>query len=624
MKYEEKKKMKLKKKGIVLLVSSICLVFTLFSFGYFYSINTKKQIDTQASNYFKTLKTTKEFGKEKKEIKYSGRSGAVIKYPNIEINEIDQKIKQEALSIENNYFKKYKSSSISLGKMKNYLFLDYDAYYGVDHIISITYKKIIMNDKEKIVEEEVYTQQYSLEEKKEVPDTSIFIDGYKESIEKYLTAYYKEQKDLKENYQDSLKKEENYQYALTETGIKVYLLNKNIHGKEGIEEVLIPYEKLKEDLNVDVDKKEKELKVKQEEKETFKEEGKKIYINHKTNVYEKNDKNSTFLGTLKKGDLVEQIQVGSNKFIKIKYQGKECYILAKAKSEKPVTRQGYKTVNDTIILAKGASIYEIDSEQAKEIIKLDKMKSVSRIGSKGEWNEILYNDGIAFVKSSAIAKKEQGKTLLQIDTNRKIDLNKPMVALTFDDGPNPSSTNRILDTLEKYNAVATFFDLASLVESHPETVRREVKLGCEVGSHTYSHVDLASLSTNGLQKEMNKSTKVFKKVLGHDQVLVRAPYGSVNKLVRENMAYPLIGWDIDTLDWKSRNKNSILNEVRKEKDYDGRIILMHSIYETTADAVEEMVPELINKGYQLVTISELAKYKGYDYLKNGTVYYSFR
>ena len=80
---------------------------------------------------------------------------------------------------------------------------------------------------------------------------------------------------------------------------------------------------------------------------------------------------------------------------------------------------------------------------------------------------------------------------------------------------------------------------------------------------------------------------------------------------------------MDSLDWKTRNKNKILAEINKISNFDGRIILMHSIYDSTAEAVEELVPQLISKGYQLVTVSEMAKYKGTT-LKTSTIYYNFR
>ena len=206
---------------------------------------------------------------------------------------------------------------------------------------------------------------------------------------------------------------------------------------------------------------------------------------------------------------------------------------------------------------------------------------------------------------------------------RKIDPSKPMVALTFDDGPNNTATPKILDTLEKYGAVATFFDLGTCIKAYPKVVKREEALGCEVESHTYSHQNLNTLSANKIKKDMSKAIKVYTDVLGHKPTLVRPPYGNANSTVRSTIQYPLINWDIDTLDWKSRNAESILKEIHKYSDYDGRIILMHGIYTSTAEAVEILVPELIEKGYQLVTVSEMAKYKNVT-LKPGKVYLNFR
>lgn len=207
--------------------------------------------------------------------------------------------------------------------------------------------------------------------------------------------------------------------------------------------------------------------------------------------------------------------------------------------------------------------------------------------------------------------------------NRKIDLSKPMVALTFDDGPNGKATPKILDTLEKYGVVATFFDLGQNMANYPKVVKREETIGCEVESHTYAHKNLNKLTSAQIKADMEKAEKVYQNVLGHKPSLVRPPYGNANSTVKSTLKYPLINWDIDTLDWKSRNAESVLKEIHKYSDYDGRIILMHGIYNSTAEAVEKLVPELIDKGYQLVTVSEMAKYKNVT-LKNGTVYLNFR
>ena len=207
--------------------------------------------------------------------------------------------------------------------------------------------------------------------------------------------------------------------------------------------------------------------------------------------------------------------------------------------------------------------------------------------------------------------------------NRNIDSSKPMVALTFDDGPNGTATPKILDTLERYNVVATFFDLGTCMEKYPNITKREEQIGCEVGTHTYSHQNLNKLSAEEIQNDISNASMVYEKTLGHKLYLVRPPYGNANSTVRRNLKYPLIGWDIDSLDWKFRNKDKILSKINEISNYDGRIILMHSIYDATAEAVEELVPQLLEKGYQLVTVSEMAKYKGII-LDTSTVYYNFR
>ena len=221
---------------------------------------------------------------------------------------------------------------------------------------------------------------------------------------------------------------------------------------------------------------------------------------------------------------------------------------------------------------------------------------------------------VDYVKSSTVV----------IVKDRQVDPTRPMVAITFDDGPNEKRTNKILDILEKHNVVATFFELGYLVEKNEKTVLREESLGCEIGNHSYEHKNLDKLTGFSIRKDIKKSEMAFEKILGHKTKLFRAPYGNANSKVRGNVDYPIIKWDIDTLDWKSRDKDKILGKIREVENYDGRIILMHSLYDSTVEAVDVIVPELIEKGYQLVTVSELAYYKGHDVLENGKVYCNFR
>lgn len=206
------------------------------------------------------------------------------------------------------------------------------------------------------------------------------------------------------------------------------------------------------------------------------------------------------------------------------------------------------------------------------------------------------------------------------------DAEKPMVALTFDDGPNPRNTGAILDTLEQYNAVATFFDLGSLVERYPAVVQREIALGCEVGSHSYNHKDFKKLSNAEISNDVKAVSRAFQSAIGQEPTLFRPPYGNTNQRVNGQIPMPLVLWSVDTLDWKSRNATSVMAAVKKAGNLDGKVILMHGIYESSAEATAQLVPYLLEEGYQLVTVSQLieAKYGetpqpsklyGYDYFQ---------
>ncbi len=189
-----------------------------------------------------------------------------------------------------------------------------------------------------------------------------------------------------------------------------------------------------------------------------------------------------------------------------------------------------------------------------------------------------------------------------------IDPNKPMVALTFDDGPNKSSTTRILDALEKYNARATFFVVGYKVADNADLIKREYNLGCEIGNHTYSHVELTTIDSDQVAGEIKNTEKAIRKITGQKRVVIRPPYGSVNDEILQEIKYPIILWSIDTEDWETRNaKQTIKNVMNQVKD--GSVILMHDSYDESADAAEVIIQKLVKQGYQLVTVSELGYYK---------------
>lgn len=199
----------------------------------------------------------------------------------------------------------------------------------------------------------------------------------------------------------------------------------------------------------------------------------------------------------------------------------------------------------------------------------------------------------------------------------KIDPDKPMVALTFDDGPS-IYTKDILKTLKKYHARATFFIVGERVSSYASTIKKASKLGCEIGSHSYSHANLGTASTSTIKKELNNTEEKVKDVLGFYTPLMRPPYGSIGDKLRKQVGKPMILWSIDTLDWKTRNASSTESKIMSTIK-DGDIVLMHDLYSQSRDAANKVIPKLIKKGYQLVTVSEMAWYKGLK-LKEGKAY----
>ncbi len=202
-----------------------------------------------------------------------------------------------------------------------------------------------------------------------------------------------------------------------------------------------------------------------------------------------------------------------------------------------------------------------------------------------------------------------------------LDLTKPMIALTFDDGPS-KHTMRIVNCLASYDSVATFFCVGQSVDANIQVVRDARDCGMEIANHSYSHPDLARLGYSGVRRQMDACSTSIYNAIGEYPTLCRPPYGSIGNGVLSSVGMPSILWSIDTLDWKTRNAwktvNSILSSVK-----DGDIILMHDLHKETADAVEIVVPKLVEAGFQLVTVSELAEFKGQS-LVSGMKYNSIR
>lgn len=195
-----------------------------------------------------------------------------------------------------------------------------------------------------------------------------------------------------------------------------------------------------------------------------------------------------------------------------------------------------------------------------------------------------------------------------------------LVCFTFDDGPYAPVTNKILDTLEKYNGRATFFVVGDRADTYSDEIIRASKMGCEIGTHTYSHVNLNSLSVPEMQEEIKKSCDAISKYTGKKVKVLRPPEGAANDTVKANVGMPMVLWSVDSRDWDYRNADKDYQTVM-DNVFDGSIVLMHDLYPATADAVARLIPELAKQGYKFVTFSELMKIRGVD-VEPGEKYFS--
>ena len=201
----------------------------------------------------------------------------------------------------------------------------------------------------------------------------------------------------------------------------------------------------------------------------------------------------------------------------------------------------------------------------------------------------------------------------------EIDPSKPMVAVTYDDGPNAKNTPKVLDVLEKNYAVATFFMVGKNIEGNEDIVRRSYEMGNEMGNHTWDHTNLNKVGADAIKKQLDDTDAAIQEICNVENPILRPPYGNRNETVKSTVNKPIVLWSLDTEDWKTRSADSTYDACMGAKD--GDIILMHDIHECTAIAAEDIISGLQEKGFQLVTVSELYQYRQGDF-GPGTVNFS--
>ena len=184
----------------------------------------------------------------------------------------------------------------------------------------------------------------------------------------------------------------------------------------------------------------------------------------------------------------------------------------------------------------------------------------------------------------------------------------PYIAMTFDDGPHPKNTPRLLDMLRERNIKATFYVVGRNVDLYPHIVRRIVAEGHEIGNHTWTHRNLTGLSNASVRIEMDRTRDVIISACGVEPRTMRPPYGALRESQRawiyKEYGYPTIMWNVDPMDWRRPGVSVVTSRIL-ENTRNGSIVLAHDLHKPTVDAMPETLDGLLERGFQFVTVSQL-------------------
>lgn len=188
----------------------------------------------------------------------------------------------------------------------------------------------------------------------------------------------------------------------------------------------------------------------------------------------------------------------------------------------------------------------------------------------------------------------------------------PYIAMTYDDGPHPSNTPRLLDMLRQRNIKATFYVIGKNVDMYPHLTRRIVAEGHEIGNHTYTHRNLKTLSDAQVFEEMSRTRASIVRATGVQPRTMRPPYGALyqrqRELIMQKFGYPTIMWAVDPRDWQRPGVSVVTHRILSETT-GGAIVLAHDLHEPTVDAMPATLDGLLAKGFKFVTVSQLLAQK---------------
>lgn len=186
------------------------------------------------------------------------------------------------------------------------------------------------------------------------------------------------------------------------------------------------------------------------------------------------------------------------------------------------------------------------------------------------------------------------------------------IAMTFDDGPHPSNTPRLLDMLRARNIKATFFVIGRSVDLYPQIVRRTVAEGHEIGNHTHTHRLLSKLGDSEVRGEISRCNDAVQRAAGYSMRVMRPPYGGLlqrqREMVHSEFGLPTILWSVDPLDWKRPGPSVVSSRILSGTTAGG-IILSHDLHAQTVDAMPATLDGLLNRGFKFVTVSQLLAMK---------------
>lgn len=189
---------------------------------------------------------------------------------------------------------------------------------------------------------------------------------------------------------------------------------------------------------------------------------------------------------------------------------------------------------------------------------------------------------------------------------------QPYVAMTFDDGPHPRNTPRLLDILRARNIKATFYVIGQNVDRYPGIARRIVAEGHEIGNHTYTHPRLTGLSDSQIQSEMRKTENAIVRAAGVKPRTMRPPYGALyqrqRSMIFSSFSYPTIMWSVDPNDWRRPGPSVVAGRILNSA-HNGAIILAHDLHAPTIDAMPRTFDGLLSRGFRFVTVSQLLAQK---------------